>query len=53
VLSIIIAFPKIEDAVNLKNALVRNGYEVTATCTTGAQVIGMANESGYALSRIE
>jgi two-component system, response regulator PdtaR len=44
VLSIIIAFPKIEDANSIKNALVRNGYEVNATCTTGAQVIGIANE---------
>lgn len=42
--SIIIAFPKIEDATNIKNALVRNGYEVNATCTTGAQVIGIAND---------
>jgi len=44
VLSIIIAFPKIEDAIGIKNALVRNGYEVNATCTTGAQVVGTANE---------
>lgn len=43
-LSIIIAFPKIEDANSIKNALVRNGYEVNVTCTTGAQVIGIANE---------
>lgn len=43
-LSIIIAFPKIEDANSIKNALVRNGYEINATCTTGAQVITTANE---------
>ncbi len=43
-LSIIIAFPKIEDAMSIKNALMRNGYEVNATCTTGAQVIGIAND---------
>ncbi len=42
--SIIIAFPKIEDAINIKNVLVRNGYEVNATCTTGAQVVTIANE---------
>lgn len=42
--SIIIAFPKIEDAMNIKNVLVRNGYEVNATCTTGAQVVTIANE---------
>jgi response regulator NasT len=56
VLSIIIAFPKIEDANNIKTLLIRNGYEVNATCTTGAQAIGIANEldegiviSGYRL----
>lgn len=43
-LSIIIAFPKIEDANNIKRLLVRNGYEVTATVTSGAQAIGLANE---------
>lgn len=42
--SIIIAFPKIEDANHLKNALIRSGYEINATCTTGAQVVGIANE---------
>jgi len=44
VLSIIVAFPKIEDANKIKNALIRNGYEVNATCTTGAAAIGIANE---------
>lgn len=55
-LSIIIAFPKIEDANSIKTLLIRNGYEVNATCTTGAQAIGLANEldegiviSGYRL----
>lgn len=43
-LSIIIAFPKIEDAINLKLLLIRNGYEVNATCTTGAQAIAVAND---------
>lgn len=42
--SIIIAFPKMEDTVSIKNALVRNGYDVNATCTTGAQVVTIANE---------
>ncbi len=55
-LSIIIAFPKIEDANNIKLLLIRNGYEVNATCTTGAQAIAIANDldegiviSGYRL----
>ncbi len=43
-LSIIIAFPKNEDGNSIKNALVRNGFEVNAVCTTGAQVIGIAND---------
>lgn len=42
-LSIILAFPKIEDANNIKKLLTRNGYEVNAACTTGAQVINIAN----------
>jgi len=33
-----------EDTVSIKNALVRNGYDVNATCTTGAQVVTIANE---------
>lgn len=43
-LSIIIAFPRVEDGKNIKNLLVRNGFEVNATCTTGAQVVSIANE---------
>lgn len=42
-LSIIIAFPKIEDAKNIKKVLVHSGYDVSATCTSGAQVVGIAN----------
>ncbi len=56
-LSIIVAFPKIDDAKIIKNSLIRNGFEVNATCTTGAQVIGIADEldggiviSGYRFS---
>ncbi len=56
-LSVIIAFPKLEDAKNIKTVLVRNGFEVSATCTSGAQVISIANEldggivvSGYRFS---
>lgn len=42
--SIIVSFPSIQDANKLKNLLVHNGIEVNAVCTTGAQVIGLANE---------
>lgn len=55
-LSIIIVFPKMEDANNIRNLLQRNSYDVNAVCTTGAQAIGIANEldggiviSGYRL----
>lgn len=43
-LSIIVVFPKAEDGKNMKNVLIRCGYEVQAVCTTGAQAIGLANE---------
>ena len=43
-ISIIIAFPKIEDAKNIKNILLRNGYEVNATCNNAASVLSIANE---------
>ena len=42
--SIIIVFPKVEDANNIKALLVRNGFEVNAVCTTGAQAVSLANE---------
>jgi len=41
--SIIVAFPKIEDAKAIKNLLVRSGYDVAAPCITGAQVINLAD----------
>ena len=37
--NVIVAFSRIEDARNIKNVLVRNGFEVTAVCTSGAQVL--------------
>lgn len=43
-LNIIIAFPRIEDATVIRNMLVRNGYEVDAVCTMGAQTISVAND---------
>lgn len=41
--SIIVVFPKKENAVNIRNILVRNGLEVTWVCTTGAQAIQYAD----------
>lgn len=40
---VIIALPKIDDARNMKNLLVRNGIPVVGACTTGAQAIAMAD----------
>lgn len=42
--NIIVALPKLEDAKNIKNVLVRNGFHVVAVCTTGAQAISQADE---------
>lgn len=36
--SVIVVFPKIEITKKIKNMLVQSGIEVTAICTTGAQV---------------
>lgn len=40
---VIVALPKIDDAKNMKNLLVRNGISVAGVCTTGAQAIAMAD----------
>lgn len=42
--SIIIGFPKYEDANNLKNVLDRNGFHCCEPCTLGAQIISHAND---------
>lgn len=55
--NIIVVFAKIDDARSIKNILVKNGFGVTAVCTSGAQVLGHADEfrdgiviSGYRLA---
>ena len=54
---LIIAFPKLDDAKNLRKLLVRNGYDVNMVCDSGAQIVGAVNEldggiiiSGYKFS---
>ncbi|MCM1191548.1 MAG: ANTAR domain-containing protein [Butyrivibrio sp.] len=42
-INIIIALPRLEDARGIKNVLVRGGFTVTGTCTTGAQAISLAD----------
>jgi response regulator NasT len=44
--NIVVAFPKTEDAVSIKNLLVRNGYPVTAVCTSGTNVLSVADDFG-------
>ncbi len=39
--NIIVVFPKRENAVNIRNSLVRAGIEVSAVCLTGAKVCSM------------
>lgn len=38
-ISILIVFPKMEDAKSIRNLLVRHGYDVAAVCTLGSQVL--------------
>ncbi len=42
--NIIVAFPKLEDAKNIRNLLVRHGYDVLAVCTAGAQVLNYVDQ---------
>ena len=34
---VIVVFPKADDVKSIRNLLTRNGYEVSAACTSGAQ----------------
>ena len=42
--SIIVAFPKIEDANRIKSMLTRSGFQVYCVCTNGAMAIQTAEE---------
>lgn len=55
-ISVIVVFPKLEEAKSIKNLLVRNGIDVMTACTTAAQVINLTDDldcgivvSGYKL----
>lgn len=41
--NIIVVFPKMEDARNIRNLLTKSGFTVSAVCTTGAQAITNAD----------
>lgn len=47
--NIIVAFAKIEEAKSVKNILVKNGFRVTAVCTSGAQALSYADEFHYGI----
>ena len=40
--NVVVVFPKIEDAKSIRNLLVRNGYDVYAVCSSGAQALSAA-----------
>lgn len=44
--SVIVAFPKMENGKSIKNILVQHGFHVNAVCTAGAQVLQHADIPG-------
>lgn len=48
-ISVIVVFPKIEEAKSIKNLLVRNGIDVIAACSTAAQVISIIDDLDYGI----
>lgn len=44
--SVIVAFSKPEDARSIKKILMKSGFEVTAVCTSGAQVLAQTENLG-------
>ncbi|MCM1252007.1 MAG: ANTAR domain-containing protein [Clostridium sp.] len=43
-INIVIALPKIEEAKGIRAVLIKNGFSVTAVCTTGAQTLSQIDE---------
>ena len=46
-IDVIVIFPKLEDAKGIRNLLVRNGYNVAAVCTSGAQAMSFMDNMDY------
>lgn len=44
--NVIVAFPKVENGKSIKSILVKNGFQVSAVCTTGAQTLQHADMLG-------
>jgi response regulator NasT len=43
-INIIVVLPKLEDAKSVKGILIKNGFQVTAVCTTGSQALSLLDE---------
>lgn len=43
-INIIVALPKLEEAKGIRSILIKNGFSVTAVCTTGAQALSHIDE---------
>ena len=52
-INVIVALPKIDDARNIKNLLVKSGIPVAGVCTSGAQALALADGLGYCYLRIQ
>lgn len=48
-ISVIVAFPKLEEAKSIKGLLVRSGIDVMAACTSAAQVIHLTEDLDYGI----
>lgn len=44
--NVIVAFPKLENGKSIKSILIKNGFQVNAVCTNGAQALQHANMLG-------
>lgn len=43
-INIIVVLPKIEDARSIRSVLMKNGFQVTAVCSTGAQALSQIQD---------
>ena len=48
-INVIVALPKIDDARNIKNLLVKSGIPVAGVCTSGAQALALADGLAYGI----
>lgn len=48
-IGIVVAFPNKENAANIRNLLMRQGFTVTGVCTTGAQALTFLEDMEYGI----